>query len=271
MRIFLVGCLLLTGLAQPGWAQRLKAPAASAPRPARPVAVAPAVPAVPAAEPWETVFFEQPTVALPLLTAAAVGRSALIKAATAERGIGEQDIKIAKKNILGSVALNGVYTYGNLIGTYITEPSSPQFGTVKVQSRYGTGVSVTLPLDRIVSRGNFIKREELGRDQREALRQDREDVVHQQLIQLYQNVLLARRLLTLRQQALVNMQTASQLAEQQFAQNELTLTELTGAASALTEATAAQESARNQYDTAFMLLEEVVGTKISTLLAPAAR
>ena len=269
MRIFLLGGLLLTLLAHlPGQAQRTR-PAAPARRSsAQPAPLLTPTSAAPA-EAWETVFFEQPTVTLPVLTAAAIGHSALIKSLVAERGIGEQDIAIARKSILGSVSLNGAYTYGNLLGIYVTDLSGGP-SSVRTTSRYGVGASMALPLDRIVSRGNFIKRAELGRDREEAMRQDREDLVRQQLIQLYQNVLLARRLLTLRQQAFVNLQTASHLAESQFAQNELTLTELTSTTAALTEATVAQESARSQYDTTFMLLEEVVGTKISTLLAPAA-
>jgi outer membrane protein TolC len=117
-----------------------------------------------------------------------------------------------------------------------------------------------------VSRGNTIKREQLNLERSEAIRKDRENQIRQEIIPLYQNVRLARKVFTLQQEALVNVRTNYQLAEKQFRQGQLTLQELSSVNSQLTSASVAMESARSQYDTAFMTLEEVVGAKISTLM-----
>ncbi|WP_046243468.1 TolC family protein [Hymenobacter terrenus] len=215
---------------------------------------------------WQTIFFDSPATALPLLTAAAVQHSAQLKGMETEKAISQQDLKIAKKSILGSLALAGTFNYGNLAGGAVPDPDSPgQFATVN-SVRYSTGVSLSLPLDRIVNRNHLIKKQELFYERNESFRQERENVVRQQLIPLYQNVLLAKKLLTLRQEASVASQTNYKLAERQFRQGQLSLTAFSEANGQYTDATIAEVTARNQYDTAFMLLEEVVGTKISSLM-----
>jgi outer membrane protein TolC len=102
------------------------------------------------------------------------------------------------------------------------------------------------------------------------VRRERENLLRQQLIPLYQNVLLARKVLTLQQEAHVNALTSQKLAEKQFRQGQLSLQEFSAAGSQLTAVSVAQETARTQYDTAFLLLEEVVGAKISTLMTTSA-
>ncbi|GAB3295221.1 hypothetical protein GCM10027511_08810 [Hymenobacter humi] len=217
-------------------------------------------------EAWQSVFFDAPSTALPLLTAAAIKHSAQLKATEYDKAIGKQNVQIAKENILGSLGIGANYNYGNVGSIGTVDPASPNPFNTTLSSRYSTGVNFSLPLGTVVSRGNQIKREQLNYERTEALRQDQENQLRQQVINLYQSVLLARKVLTLQQEAYVNVRTNNQLAEKQFRQGQLTLTELSGANSSLTAASISQESARNQYDTAFMILEEVVGAKISTLM-----
>ncbi|QJX45942.1 TolC family protein [Hymenobacter taeanensis] len=215
---------------------------------------------------WQSTFFDSPGTALPLLTAAAIKHSSQLKSMEIEKSIGQQDIKLAKKNLLESVALGGSYTYGNLASITTADIDNPnQFRTTSAP-RYNTGISVGLPLGQIVNRSNRIKKEELSFQRMEALRQEQENILRREVIQLYQNVLLARKTLALRQEALVTVQTNYQLAEKQFRQGQITLPALSAVSNQLTELSVSQESARSQYDTAFMILEEIVGTKISSLM-----
>lgn len=215
---------------------------------------------------WQSVFFDSPAKALPILTEAAMKHSGAIKALEIDKALEQENIKLAKKVILNSFGVNAGYTYGNQIGFGVANAGDPnQFRTFNA-SRYQAGVNFALPLGQVVSRGNQIKREQLNYQRAEALRQERELLLHQQIITLYQNVLLARKVLTLQQEAFVNTRTNYQLAEKQFRQGQVTLQELSGANSQLTAVSVAQESARSQYDTTFMLLEEVVGEKIPSLM-----
>jgi|GEM_PF-1249599 len=227
----------------------------------------PKTPTTPAANSWQAVFFDAPGVALPRLTAAAVQHSAQLRATGLDREISDQDLTLARRNLLASVELVGNYNYGNLASISLVDPQRPnQFNTFS-SNRYFAGVNFVLPLDRIVNRGTLLRRGALLSERNEALRQERENLVRQQIIQLYQNVLLARRLLTLRQEAFVAVQTSYQLAERQFRQGQLPLVTFSQVSTQLTDANIAQTTARGQYDTSFMLLEEVVGARISSLLA----
>lgn len=217
-------------------------------------------------EAWQAVFFDTPSRALPLLMGAAVRHSSEIKALEFDKALSEQELKVVKKGLLNSVALGAGYLYGNQASIALANPENPNQFTTFSSGRYQAGVTFNLPLGQVATRGNLIKREELNYKRGEAVRQERENLLRQQIITLYQNVLLARKVFTLQQEALVNTRTNYQLAEKQFRLGQLTLQELSGSSGQLTAVSVAQESARNQYDTAFMLLEEVVGAKISTLM-----
>jgi len=220
------------------------------------------------AENWQTTFFEAPTVAVPQLMVAAIKHSAAIKSISIEQSINKEDLKIAQKNILNSVALGASYNYGNLssIGGVQTGPNGQVGLNTYSSGRYFAGVNLAVPIDRLVTRGSLIRKERLNLERTQSVQQEREDVIRQQVITLYQNVLLTRKLLTLRQESYVNAQTSYRLAEKQFRQGQLALTDFNQASSLFTDVNIAQEAARNQYDTAFMLLEEYVGEKIATII-----
>lgn len=226
----------------------------------------------PAAD-WQTTFFEVPGVTLPLLTTAAIQHSAAMKTLDVEKSINQQEIKIVKKNLLSSVALGASYTYGNLASIGYsgasTSPNPTPVGQVNApnSSRYYGGVNLSLPIDQLANHGALVKKQELNLQRTQSVQKEREAVIREQVIQLYQTVLLTRKVLTLRQDSYVNAQTNSRLAEKQFRQGQLTLVEFSQASGQFTDVSIAQESARNQYDTAFMLLEEYVGDKIANLIS----
>ena len=226
----------------------------------------------PAAAPpkdWQTVFFDSPAVALPLLTAAVLKNSAQLKSLAINQAITLEDIKITRLNILNSLSTGANYNYGSLLTIGGAPNVAPtQLGT-SGEGRYSVGVGVGLSLGQLLSRSNNIQKERLNLERGEQQRLDFENQLNQQVIALYQNLRLARKLLTLQQEAYVTTQSNFRLTERQFRQGQLALAGLTEANGQLNSASIAQESARNQYDTAFMILEQVVGAKISTLMTAA--
>jgi outer membrane protein TolC len=215
---------------------------------------------------WQTTFFDSPTIALPLLTAAAIKHSSELEALELQKGIAHEDLQLARKNILGSVGLIASYNYGNLASVSLTDPNQPNQFTTFSSARYNTGVGLNLPLDRVVGRRNLVQREQLQYRRAEALRQDREKTIRQQVLRQYQDVLLARKLLTIYQEAYLSAQLNFQLVEKQFRKGQVQLSEYTPANERYTRAALEQATAISQYETAFMLLEEIVGDKISALM-----
>jgi len=217
---------------------------------------------------WQTVFFDSPTIALPIITASAIQHSAQLQSLEVGKAISEQDIKLVKRNILGGIGVIGNYTYGNQgnIGGVYDSSGSGGYNRGRNNGLYAAGISLGLPLLQVVSRRTMIKKEELNYKRTELSLKEQENQMRQQVIQLYQGVVLARKLLTLQQELYVTVQSNYRLAEKQFKQGQLTVTEFSDSSSQLAQSAMAQESARNQYDTAFMILEEVVGAKISSLM-----
>ena len=217
--------------------------------------------------PWQAKFFEAPAVALPLLVAAAVQHSAELAALKTDQAIAHEDVQLARKAILSSVLLSNSYGYGNLANVTVGDQSLPATGTVTSQTRYATTLNLNLPLDRLLGRRNQISRQQLLGQKAEQLRQAREDAIRQQVIDLYQSVLLAHKVLGLRQQVYTTAQVNYQLAEKQFKAGELGLGEVSQLNDRYLTAAIEQETAVSRYQTAFMLLEDLAGGKVSDLLS----
>ena len=215
---------------------------------------------------WQATFFEAPAVAMPLLQAAAVNHSAGLGSLEVEKNIIRQDVQLARKEVLASVALAGTYNYGNLTGGTLTDPNNPSVFGANSTLRHSVGVNLALPLDRLASRRNLIQKQELRYQQADLQRQDREITLQQEVIRLYQEVLLAKKVLTLHQQAYLAAQTDHELAERQFREGQASLSELSQVNSRYSQAAIAQEAAGSQYETSFLLLESLIGGRISDLL-----
>ncbi|WP_170172769.1 TolC family protein [Hymenobacter rigui] len=216
---------------------------------------------------WEIRFFDQPELTLPVLVAAAVRHSAEVKALEAERAVTREDLQIARKAILGSVVLTNSLGYGNIANVALADPSVVPVRTDNSARHYATSLNLNLPLDRLASRPNQIARQKLQGQRLEYLAQSRRDAVRQRVIDLYQAVLLAHRVLGLRQQSYVNASLNAQLAEKQFRTGEATLADLSLMQDRFINASIDRESAASSYTTALLLLEEVTGAKVADLLA----
>lgn len=215
---------------------------------------------------WQTVFFKQPERALPLLTASAVGTAPALRSMELEKAVLNEDLQLARQNILNSIALGGTYNYGNLASIQLSDPNSPNQFTTYSSGRYSIGANVSVPLDRFVGRRHLINKERLHIARAESVRQEREAAVRQQVIQLYYQVLLAKKVLTIHQQSVVTAQINQQLAEKNFQRGQISMADLSAANEQFAQANIASETAASEYTTVFLTLESVTGAKISTLM-----
>ena len=215
---------------------------------------------------WQATFFGVPAVVLPILQAAAAKHSANLSALVAETNAIREDVQLARKDILGSVVLAGTYNYGNLNSGTLVDPNIPILLGAGSKIRHSVGINVNLPLDRLISRHHLIQRQELRVQQAELQRQDRENTLRQEVIRQYQEVLLTHKTLALYQQAYLAALTDHELVERQFRDGQTSLGELSVVNSRFSQAAIAQESAAAQYETSFLLLEELVGSHLSDLI-----
>ncbi len=192
--------------------------------------------------------------------------SPLVKSFQTTVEIEKTDVKTKKREILKSISLFSNYMYGNnglltpeqnLVNNTLTYGYRPNIRT----TNYQIGVQLRLDLFSIVDRQNKIKREQL-----EVLFAENEYVkielqLKEQIIRQYRSLELSQKLLAIyaatKQSACVNLQ----MAERQFLDGEINISDVTRVTDALTKATTEFEKAKSSYLIAFEMLELTVGVK----------
>jgi outer membrane protein TolC len=223
--------------------------------------------AAPAASDWQLKFFEQPELALPLLVQAALDHSAQLQALHTQQSMGQEDLRVARKAILGMIQLGGSYGYGNVASATNGDPTLPTAYTTSASNRYAASVNLGLPLDKLLNRGNQLNKQRLQNQQLEQLTQAQADGLRQKIVELYHTVLLDHKILAIRQEFQVSAQMTYQLGEKQFRNGDITLVEMAQLNDRYAEAQAAKETAASHYATSFMLLEDQLDDSISNLMA----
>lgn len=235
-------------------------------------AVAPSAPAAPAAPTDNNLrtFFSAPEVVLPKLYEAAIAHSGEIARLDAVRGVAEADVKLARKRLLNMLALTGSYTYGTLPYFATAETSaSPVYQAnpfnLGARAQFSTGVGMALPLDMLATRRTTIARQEYVVSQATAQRQTQEAAIRQVVIVQYQSLALARATQQNAQEALQSANVSKQIADRRFKQGEIQVDDQMAAMDYYSKAQLGYEEARNKYQTAQLLLEDIIGMPITAI------
>ncbi|MGI4873810.1 MAG: TolC family protein [Janthinobacterium lividum] len=254
----LATALLVAGATLPGWGQDAPASAAASALAAT-------------AKNNLQVFFSSPEIVLPNLYTAAIAHSADITRLEAATGVAEADVKLASKRILNALALTGSYNYGTLpyfaTAESATGATSPIYQVnpfnLGARAQFSTGINLVLPLDALVSRRTTLDRQQLVVDQTVAQRRSQEVTIRQQVITQYQTLNLTR---ITQQNAWDMLQSAGinrQIADRRFKQGEIQVDEQMMSMDFYGRAQLTYEEAHNRYQTAQLLLEEMIGLPIT--------
>jgi len=222
-------------------------------------------------------FFGAPEVVLPKLYEAAIAHSGEIARLDATRGVAEADVKLAKKRLLNMLALTGGYSYGTLpyFATAQTttgpnaEPVAPVYQpnpfNLGARAQFSVGAGFVVPIDLLASRHTTIDRQQYVVSQATAQRQTQEAAIRQVVIVQYQALALARATQQNAQEALQSANVNKQIADRRFKQAEIQVDEQMAAQDFYGKAQLAHEEARNRYQTAQLLLEDLIGMPISSI------
>lgn len=215
-----------------------------------------------------STFFNSPNRVLPHLYLAAIRHSAEVERLNIGYDIAQADVKLARKRILNLLALTSSYNYGTLPYFATAETTSPIYQinpfNLGARAQYSAGVSLVAPLDVLASRRTSIRRQELLADQVVAQRHMFEETIRQQVITYYQSLALARTLMMRSQESMQSARLSKQIADQRFQQGELSLEEQLMSSDFYNKATVAYEEACNRYQTAELLLENLIGESITS-------
>lgn len=245
--------LLLLGLASgtPGWGQT----------------------APPSTAPDAAAFFTAPEKALPRLFEAALQHSAEIARLEAGKGIASEDLKLSHKRLLNMLAVTSSYNYGSLPyfatadangaarPAFVVNPFSQGARAV-----YSAGVALAVPLDVLAGRRNTVRRQELVVTQAEAERDAAALEIRAAVIMQYQALTLARTGVQHYQEALQSATVNKKIADKKFKEGEIQVDEQIIAIDFYNKAVLADAEAKNKYQTAVLLMENLIGTPINTLM-----
>lgn len=218
-------------------------------------------------------FFDQPTVVLPRLYRAAIAHSAEVSRLDATYEVAQADVKLTKKRILNVFGINSSYNYGTLPYFANADGSAPIYQinpfNLGARAQYSAGVNISAPIDVLASRKTSIRRQELIAEQVVAQRHAVEQQIQQLVIQQYEALSLARTMMLHNQEALQTANLSKQIADKRFQQGELQIDEQMTASEFQSKAVLAYEESRNRYQTAELLLENLIGASITSIsLAP---
>jgi outer membrane protein TolC len=215
-------------------------------------------------------FFNSPEIVLPKLYEAAIAHSGEIARLDAARGAAEADVKLAKKRLLNMLALTGSYTYGTLPYFATAETStSPVYQAnpfnLGARAQFSAGAGLALPLDLLATRRTTIDRQNFIVSQAEAQRRTQEAAIRQMVIVQYQALSLARSTQQNAQEALQSANVSKQIADRRFKQGEIQVDDQMAAMDYYNKAQLGYEEARNRYQTAQLLLEDIIGMPITSI------
>jgi outer membrane protein TolC len=218
-------------------------------------------------EEWQERFFDADTT-LPLLMEAAILYSTEIEKLDLTKDIAREDLKIQRKEILSGIGLGSAYTYGSRIGLGTADAQQNPLNAfvLPIQAQYNVGLMVSLPISQVLNRGSQINKRKMMIMQAEADRKGVEKQIRQLVINLYQEIVMAKAQLKLHQEAYQSASIHYKLAEKQFEKGGISLPEMAKISETYNGAASARGTSQVKYATVILMMEELIGMKLYELM-----
>ncbi|HKO79793.1 MAG TPA: TolC family protein [Chitinophagaceae bacterium] len=216
-------------------------------------------------------FFDSSDAILPVLIKAALKNAPQMAILKTGKQSAENNLRLSKKEFLKDFNLQGGYNYGNIntVFPHTDGQSVPLFyDGSRIRSTYTAGVGVGINLEQLFGGKKLrVEKQKLAIQQSESEIKEGEKEIRKQVITLYQQVKLSRAVLQHTQDALQTAYVNKTMAEKQFKEGNMQVSEQMTTDQLYTSALLAAEQAKNAYQTNLMLLEEMVGMPVLPLLS----
>ncbi|WP_259016108.1 TolC family protein [Emticicia fluvialis] len=206
---------------------------------------------------------------LPLLIDAALKNSPQIKKLNSNLKAAESTLKYNKNLIYSGITVGGNYHYGTNYSAVTDQTSYENVlnRLTMVQSGfYSVGGGISFPLSGLLNRKHLIN---TGKAQIESIENDK-DVsalsIRQDVIALYQELKLSHKLLAISSSNKQAFQVNYNLAEKEFLQGQLSVSEVSRMLDYINKAKMEYETTLNKFQTNLFQLESFTGVSLSSLL-----
>ena len=177
----------------------------------------------------------------------------------------ELDINSQKNNWTRNLGLQIDSRYGTFdnFSSNISGPSTTISSSTTSQLNYGAGFYVKFPLFDMLDRKNQIKKTKIQLEQAKSFSDAQKDEVKQLVIRLYQDLLLKQRILVIKSEGLGNAKVNMDMIEKEFRNGTITVSEYVRISEIVERAKTDYESAKTDFITGKMILEDLVGFTIN--------
>ncbi len=174
----------------------------------------------------------------------------------------EYDVSLEKKSWSSDIRFQGGYNwnYGNQLLL-----AGVNTGDATSNEGYNYGVAISVPLSTWYTRSDRVKRAEALRGGQQAKVNQASQIVKEEVITTFNELLLMQRLLKISSESRESSQLILEEAEQKFKDGEIGLEELVGAADYKTRSAMEYEQTRTAFSNAYTRLERLTGVPFSKM------
>ncbi|PKP45321.1 MAG: hypothetical protein CVT94_18415 [Bacteroidetes bacterium HGW-Bacteroidetes-11] len=201
---------------------------------------------------------------LQVLIDSAVTNNPYVKFRDQQIIVNESKLRTKKVEWTRNLGLQANVGYGNLYNysTNSTGGIDPlPFATNRVETQYNGSVYLNMPLYTLVDRKNQIKMARTEIEQATFMAEEQRLETRQLVIRQYNELLLAQRILRIKARYMETARINMQMVEKEFSNGVVSVTELTRITEIVSRSESDYESARTDFLTAYLILEELTGMK----------
>lgn len=203
---------------------------------------------------------------LAVLLDSAVNYNAYIKFRKQQIAVNECKLKAKRVEWTRNLGIQGNAGYGNLYNYSLNstgelDPSA--VATSRSEYQYRASFYINMPLNTPVDRRNQIKLAEIEVEQAESMLGFQTDEVRQTVIRQYNDLILKQRILRVKSTYLETARLNLQMVEKEFQNGVTPINEFSRISQIFYNTESEYETARMEFLTAYMILEELVGMKFN--------
>jgi len=154
-------------------------------------------------------------------------------------------------------------TFDNFASNVVEGQNPALSSTRNTQTNYGIGAYIRIPFYDFLNRKNQIKMAKAEIEQAKSFSQVQRNELRQLVIRQYNELIIKQRLLKIKAKYTETSRIHMQMVEKEFINGAITLTEYSSLSEIASRAESELESAKMDFRTAYMILEEIVGMKFN--------
>ena len=183
--------------------------------------------------------------------------------------VNRSKLKADKSYWMRNLGIQGDVRYGtfNIFSTNTAEGQNPDnIATQENQFNYGVGAFIKFPLIDLLNRKNQISWATAEIEQARSMVEVQKKEIRQLVITRYNELILKHNLLKIKAKYLALIKTNTLMTEQEFQNGIVDISEYSRITGISTNAESDFETARVEFLTAYMMLEEIIGFKLNLVI-----